>query len=105
MELQYQLSNGNWIDCLGRTEEFILLCEKYSKMSREQVLYSLNQGKKLRNDSNDWYSNCRIKPQPVKRIEPKIMVKCSCGHTIPEYSVMSASMGSSCPECYDRMSF
>ena len=30
--------------------------------------------------------------------------KCSCGHTIPKTLVMSASMGSSCPECYDRMS-
>lgn len=31
-------------------------------------------------------------------------VKCSCGHTIPSGLVMSASMGSSCPDCYDRMS-
>jgi hypothetical protein len=32
-------------------------------------------------------------------------VKCSCGHTVPKSSVMSASMGSSCPDCYDRMSY
>ena len=32
------------------------------------------------------------------------MVKCSCGHTVPASVVMSASMGSSCPDCYDRMS-
>jgi hypothetical protein len=35
---------------------------------------------------------------------PVKMVKCSCGHTVPSGSVMSASMGSSCPDCYDRMS-
>ncbi len=38
-------------------------------------------------------------PQP----EPE-MKKCACGHTIPRDLVMSASMGSSCPRCYDRMS-
>ena len=32
------------------------------------------------------------------------MKKCSCGHTVPVALVMSASMGSSCPDCYDRMS-
>ena len=32
------------------------------------------------------------------------MVKCSCGHTVPRSQVMSASMGTSCPDCYDRMS-
>jgi hypothetical protein len=37
------------------------------------------------------------KPAPV-------MVKCTCGHFTPEGTVMSSSMGSSCPECYDRMS-
>jgi hypothetical protein len=40
---------------------------------------------------------------PVKKDVPK-MVKCSCGCTIPKNLVMSASLGSSCPNCYDRMS-
>src|SRR5271157_4380625 len=41
--------------------------------------------------------------EPV--VEQKIeMKKCSCGHTVPSSQVMSASMGSSCPDCYDRMS-
>jgi len=35
--------------------------------------------------------------------EPE-MVNCSCGCTIEKSLVMSASMGSSCPDCYDRMS-
>jgi hypothetical protein len=37
------------------------------------------------------------------RPEP-VMVHCSCGHTVNSFSVMSASMGTSCPDCYDRMS-
>jgi len=32
------------------------------------------------------------------------MVKCSCGHSAPRSQVMSASMGSCCPNCYDKMS-
>ena len=32
------------------------------------------------------------------------MVKCSCGHTVSSTMVMSASMGTACPDCYDRMS-
>jgi len=31
-------------------------------------------------------------------------VKCDCGHECDSYLVMSASRGSSCPDCYDRMS-
>lgn len=37
------------------------------------------------------------KPEPI-------MVKCSCGHTIKKNMVMNASLGTSCPDCYDRMS-
>lgn len=44
----------------------------------------------------------------AQRLQPKYrkteMVKCSCGHTIPKSCVMCASIGSSCPDCYDRMS-
>lgn len=31
-------------------------------------------------------------------------VRCSCGHTVPRAWVMGASLGTSCPDCYDRMS-
>jgi hypothetical protein len=32
------------------------------------------------------------------------MVKCACGHTVSQHLVMSTGRGSSCPDCYDRMS-
>lgn len=32
------------------------------------------------------------------------MVMCSCGHEVEAELVMSASRGTSCPDCYDRMS-
>ena len=32
------------------------------------------------------------------------MVRCDCGHTVARNLVMSASLGTSCFDCYDRMS-
>lgn len=32
------------------------------------------------------------------------MIKCDCGHTVPQSWAMNASTGTSCPDCYDRMS-
>ena len=40
----------------------------------------------------------------LSEIEPANLVKCSCGHAVPASLVMSASTGTSCPDCYDRMS-
>lgn len=122
MRLQYQLSNGAWTDCNDdgddRTEEFLNCCisnkqrvnGEWVNMDRDQVIKFLESGATLRNDPADWYSNCRD-AEAVERIHakrmarpPVEMVKCSCGHTVPRGSVMSASLGSSCPDCYDRMS-
>lgn len=41
------------------------------------------------------------KPQAAAPVE---MVKCNCGHSVPRVQVMNASTGTSCPDCYDRMS-
>lgn len=101
--LQYQLSTGSWRDCGERTEEFILRCEKTSGIPRDKVLDLLISGNKVRNSLTDWYSNCRIKPEP----KPEFIaneVFCSCGHSVPGNQVMSSSMGTSCPDCYDIMS-
>jgi len=119
MRLQYQLSNGSWVDCGDRTDEFLQRCienrQKINRvwvsLTRAEVIAALDAGRELRNDPNDWYSVCRD-GEAVERIRaarraaaPTIeMVKCSCGHTVPRGLVMSASMGTSCSECYDEMS-
>lgn len=36
--------------------------------------------------------------------KPVEMVECDCGHSCPRPHQMSASLGTSCPDCYDRMS-
>jgi len=40
---------------------------------------------------------------PPERPESE-MIQCSCGHTVARSQVMSANLGTSCPECYDRLS-
>jgi hypothetical protein len=106
--LQYQLSNGNWVDCGDRTDEFLSMCLKHNQHvgvnSMDQVISALKEGKELQYFDSLWYANCRKKPEPREIPMPK-MVKCSCGHTIPAGQVMNASLGTSCPNCYDRMAY
>ena len=127
LRLQYQLSNGVWVDCNDRTDEFLHLCRANNgpdvtgkivprfratrDLTDAEAVEALLAGAELRNDAADWYSNCRCgnayerKMAERRAARPAIkMVKCSCGHTVPSHSVMSASLGSSCPDCYDRMS-
>jgi hypothetical protein len=40
----------------------------------------------------------------AKPVSEEDIVTCSCGHSISASHVMSTSAGSSCKECYDRMS-
>jgi hypothetical protein len=46
----------------------------------------------------------KIRLEAYEQAHPVEMTKCSCGHTVPSTLVMNASLGSSCPDCYDRMS-
>ena len=77
-----------------------------NEMTREQVVETLADGKALKwgqspnyyYDHSDALIGTRRQPQ-----EPE-MILCDCGHSVPRGQVMSASLGSSCEECYDRMS-
>jgi hypothetical protein len=64
-----------------------------------------------RNHDSDWYANIRSLEATRRQAEarsaaqpPVEMVRCDCGHTVRRGAVMSASLGTSCPECYDAMS-
>jgi hypothetical protein len=76
-------------------------------MSRAELIAKMETGREIvfGETANYYYTHdmkrIRIQPAPVAA---PIMKKCSCGHTIPASQVMSASTGSSCPDCYDRMS-
>jgi len=40
----------------------------------------------------------------TEAVDTSSWVLCDCGHCCPPCQVMSASLGTSCPDCYDRMS-
>jgi hypothetical protein len=113
MRLQYQLSNGSWTDCNSdgddRTSEFLARCAQYGG-GEEKALIDLEAGREV-STGGDWYSCCRD-AEAVERILAERRanqvavetVKCDCGHTVPRNLVMSASLGTACPECYDRLS-
>jgi hypothetical protein len=121
------MSNGRWADAGDRSEYFLGKCEIFNgvdsageivpahravrHLTPTEVVTALEEGYELRNDKNDWYSICRDgdvyerKTAELHATTPPVkMIKCACGHTIPSGSVMSASLGSSCPDCYDKMS-
>ena len=121
MELQYQSSNGKWHNCEERSERFLMLCEQNNHinekpMTREEVISALTAGQVLRNDDCDWYSKCRDMDFFVqKEIERKkayyvskdypIGRELDCGCKVfLKSEVMSASLGTSCADCYDDMS-
>jgi hypothetical protein len=123
MQLLIQYSNGMWVLIEeDRIDEYIdkilgyeqLLTDRFgtenrvARLEREQlktkteVINYLKTGKPLSYD-DEWYANIKM-DMPKKPKPPVEMVKCNCGHTVPKCSVMSTSTGSSCPDCYDRMS-
>lgn len=71
--------------------------------TKAQVLEYLENPHNKLYYGDDWYMTIQAKKTPKK--QPTVeMVKCDCGHTIPKNLVMAASLGTSCPDCYDRMS-
>ena len=108
MRLQRMLGNGAWVDddrpmFVERVIERAIGREPMT--TRQQVLDYLATGKEIHYD-NDWYALIRdADAQPVRTPAPVVqMVRAACGHTVARGEVMSASLGSSCEDCYDRMS-
>jgi predicted Zn-ribbon and HTH transcriptional regulator len=109
LKLQYQLSNGRWTDCGASGERFLVDACRINNMTIEEACAALKGGKTLRHDSEDWYDNLRSyaaieRERAARPVVVEDMVKCDCGHTVERSQVMSASLGTSCPDCYDEMS-
>lgn len=126
MKLQRQLSNGSWIDD-DRTEyffDFVLEREQWyaPRVNRQpmtthhELTDYLATGKTIHYDS-DWYANIRDGEAHARLLElakqrrdndPNFSNtgwELDCGHVVHHRShIMSSSQGSSCTDCYDRMS-
>jgi hypothetical protein len=106
MTLQYQLGNGQWINCENenRVEQFIGWAINRQNKTREQIIEKLAAGEKVCFGS-DWYNFIRDEDSIKTTVRPVAeMIKCACGHTVAKSTAMTTAHGTSCPDCYDRMS-
>lgn len=117
MRLQRQLSNGSWrevtdtdkfIEYAVETEQWLAPIQKREPRTAQGILNALAAGEEIKCGS-DWYEEIRDagaqkQPQARKPDYPDGR-KLDCGCTVfYAAGVMNASMGSSCGNCYDRMS-
>ena len=121
MKLQRMLQNGSWVD-ETKPERVTMFLDKVIKrepwyaprMKREpmtttqEVIDFLSTGRTINYDS-DWYAEIRdgeiherLLAERKAKQKPITETLCACGH----YSAhpMNTSSGTSCPDCYDRMS-
>lgn len=107
MRLQYQLSNGKWIDCDDRTDEFLRRCETNNgpdetgkivprflatrDLTRDEVIQYLAAGAELRNHPADWYSECRDGEAVERRARRQKPVNCGPKKT--------GQLWEECPRC------
>jgi hypothetical protein len=109
------LENNAWVDdsridyfVNQAVERDVWLAPREGRAPRtaEQILADLAAGAVIQYANGYWYGKMRdadaIKPR--KPSPAPEMVECDCGHTVPVAQRMNASMGTSCPDCYDRMS-
>jgi len=74
--------------------------------TRKQIKDMLENGQSVRwcESPNFFYDHSYGVIEIPKKEEIEVMVMCDCGHEVPQGQRMSASLGSSCPDCYDEMS-
>ena len=103
MALQKQNCMGNWIDIENdRVGEYIKYAANYSTVEADVIMGALYDNQSCR-IGTDWYEKIRIEPAPIYR-KPEDTVMCACGHRCPKSLVMVASLGRTCPDCYDDFS-
>jgi len=118
MSAQYEMTSGYvgsmgmiWSPVDAATANAALdQAAAFEKIERAVLETLLNDGRGLaartgKQSPNHYYDHGMELIRSTNRAAPqREMVKCSCGHAVPRGQVMSASMGTSCPDCYDRMS-
>ena len=113
MKLQRLLptSNPHFVDVeTDRVDHFLSKAAKLNTVTTDEIITRLDAGQEIAFDT-DWYDRLRCGEAHQRKIDAQKarqksvkMVRCACGHTISQNLVTSTSQGSSCPDCYDRMS-
>lgn len=115
MDIKNMLISSGYVGSFGETwktpteadlETAILGAMEINTMSREEVVATLESGASIawRKSPNYYYDHSYGKIGTAKQRKPEPLARCDCGHSVPENQRMRASLGTSCPDCYDRMS-
>jgi hypothetical protein len=110
----FEITDG-YIGSFGKTwktatdetlAETISHAAKFLGKTEEEIKLSLENGDSINwcESPNFYYDHSYGMIRRKLTVKPEEMVMCSCGHKIQKNLVMSASRGTSCPDCYDRMS-
>lgn len=117
LKLQYQ-AQQYWFDGSDRENYFIgkavahaaALADRCRGTVRtvEEIRTALAAGE-IVSTGPDWDARIRSRAALERHAATKLQrqieqVRCDCGHTVPTGTVMNASRGSACPDCYDQMS-
>jgi len=115
MELERMTMTTGYIGSMGKTwktptpetlEQAITGAMEIEGKTREQIIAILESGGSVKwcKSPNFYYDHSFGVIGTKRSAKPVKMVQCDCGHSVPEGQRMHASLGTSCPECYDRMS-
>jgi len=115
MELQHMTMTDGYVGSMGKTwktptqaelETAIAGAMEIEGQTREQIVSVLESGRSVRwcKSPNHYYDHSYGVIGRKRIAPPVVMVQCDCGHSVPHGQRMNASLGTSCPDCYDRMS-
>lgn len=115
MELQHLTFTNGYVGNFGKTwktpnaqdiERIITGAMQIEHKTRDEIIAMLESGQKVTwcQSPNYYYDHAMgvcYRPRPAQPVE---MVHCDCGHSVPVGQRMMAALGTSCADCYDRMS-
>lgn len=115
MKLENMSMTDGYIGSMGKTwktptqemlETAITGAMVIEEKTRNEIVSILESGGSVKwcKSPNYCYDNSFGVIGTKRSAQKPVMVKCDCGHYVPHGRRMSASLGSSCPDCYDRMS-
>lgn len=111
---EYEITNG-YIGSMGLTyktateetlNDAVAMAALRSGKTVGEIVKLLMDGIKVEwcDSPNHYYDHSTGIIRRKRTPKPVQLVECDCGHSVPRSQVMSASLGSSCFDCYDRMS-
>ncbi|HEY4690218.1 MAG TPA: hypothetical protein VIK33_12965 [Anaerolineae bacterium] len=114
MELNYMTMTDGYVGSMGKTwttptqadlDKAITGAMEIEGKTREQIVSILESGGSVKwCKSPNFYYDHSYGVIGRKRSAPPEMVRCDCGHEVRVGQRMSSAHGTSCPDCYDRMS-